>query len=260
MNQVVSIWDVSATIGGPIKKDKLWYFFAPRKWGNRNYAAGVYWNATQGTPFYTPNLNRPGDQFEDYRSQPLRLTWQANAKNKFNFFVDYPDSGCTCRNLPTTTSPEAISHWWFGRYPATEWDPTKGYGAFQTTWSYARSSKLLFEAGWSYMAGSWPEPYQPGTGPNDISITDQALGFTWNAQPVYIGTNSVPDHRSDRMAERFSVSYVTGSHSFKVGISDEQGWHTGYNFADQNVNYTFNQEASRPRSPNIRRRTPTPRG
>ena len=45
---------------------------------------------------------RRGDQFEEYRSQPVRLTWQASPKNKFNFLVDYPDSGCTCRNLPGT--------------------------------------------------------------------------------------------------------------------------------------------------------------
>ena len=49
MNQVADIWDASATIGGPIKQDKLWYFFAPRMWGNRNYAAGIYYNATQSS-------------------------------------------------------------------------------------------------------------------------------------------------------------------------------------------------------------------
>ena len=110
VNKVAEIWDASATIGGPIKQDKLWYFFAPRMWGNRNYAAGVYWNATQSTGLYTQDLSRPADQFEDYRNQPLRLTWQANAKNKFNFFVDYPDLGCSCRSsLPTTTDPAAVT-------------------------------------------------------------------------------------------------------------------------------------------------------
>lgn len=238
VNQVVSIWDFSGTIGGPIKKDKLWFFFALRKWGNRNHAAGIYWNATQGTGYYTPDLQRPADQFEDYRSQPLRLTWQANARNKFNFFIDYPDSGFS-RNLPTTTSPEAVSHWWFGRYPSGSWNPTKGFGLFQTTWSSARG-KLLLEAGWSYMSGSFSQPYGPGVSPNDVSINDLALGFRWNSLPLYVGTDDHPLHRSDRMAERFSVSYVTGSHAVKIGVSDEQGWHAGYNSANRNVNYTFN--------------------
>ena len=243
VNEVVDIWDLAATIGGPIKQDTLWYFFAPRKWGNRNYAAGVYWNATQSSGLYTQDLQRPGDQFEDYRSQPLRLTWQANSKNKFNFFIDYPDSGCTCRNLPTTLAPEAVSHYWFGRYPSVAWNPSQGYGAFQTTWSSVLSSKLVLEAGWSYMAGSWPEPYQPGQTLNDISRTDSTLGFTWGAQALYAGPTQDPTHRSDRMAERFSVSYVTGAHSAKIGISDEQGWHSAYDYVNGGVNYTFNKGA-----------------
>ena len=259
VNKVGSIWDTSATLGGPIKKDKLWYFMALRKWGNRNYSAGVYWNDTQGTPFYTPAdgtgidllgvqripAGRPmrrGDQFEDYRNQPLRLTWQANRKNKFNFLVDYPDSGCTCRNLPTTSSPEAVSHYWFGHYPDffKITDHNLGYGLFQTTWSSPRTNKLLVEAGWSWMLGSWPEPNQPGVTNDHISINDNQLGIRYNAPTSMNGPNEHPNHQSDRMAERFSVSYVTGSHAIKVGFQDEQGFRGSYVFAHQALNYTFN--------------------
>ena len=59
VNQVYQIFDVSATIGGPIKQDTLWYFFAPRLWGNRNYAAGVYYNATPHSGLYAgPGASR----------------------------------------------------------------------------------------------------------------------------------------------------------------------------------------------------------
>jgi hypothetical protein len=239
VNKVVYIRDASVTVGGPIKKDKLWFFFAFRKWGNRNYAAGVYWNQAQGTGYYVPDLSRPGDQLEDYRAQPVRLTWQASAKNKFNFFVDYPDLG-TLRNLPTTAAPEATGYLVFGRYPSIVWNPKKGYGLFQSNWSSALTSKLVLEAGWSYMAGSWPQPYAPGVSPNDVSTTDVALGFTWNSLPLYWGPTDHPIHRSDRMAERFSASYITGAHAIKIGISNEQGWHNAYNSVNQSVNYFFN--------------------
>src|SRR5207248_3046386 len=66
------------------------------------------------------------------------------------------------------------------------------------------------------------------------------LGFTWNSQPQYTGTRAHPNHQSDRMSERFSVSYITGSHAMKFGIQDEQGWHGAYRYANQNLNYTFN--------------------
>jgi hypothetical protein len=92
------------------------------------------------------------------------------------------------------------------------------------------------------MVGAYIEQYEPGTGPNDISRTDTTLGFTWGAVPLYsFGTSFNPIDHSNRMAERFSVSYTTGSHAFKVGISDEQAWQ-GFNLsANGNVNYTFSQ-------------------
>src|SRR5450631_2364553 len=133
VNKVANIWDLTATAGGPIVKDKLWFFFAPKAWGNRNYSAGVFWNDTQGTPYYTPANGtgvdflgvqrtpagqpiRRGDQFEVQNSYPVRLTWQATAKDKFNSFVDFPATGCSaCRPLPTVTSPEASGSYIWGR-------------------------------------------------------------------------------------------------------------------------------------------------
>ena len=132
VNKVGHIFDVTATAGGPIMKDKLWFFASPKVWGNRQYAAGVYWNDTQGSPFYTPANGtgidifgvqrapaglpiRRGDQFEVQNSYPVRLTWQATGKDKFNSFVDFPSTGCTCRSLPTTTSPEATGNYIWGR-------------------------------------------------------------------------------------------------------------------------------------------------
>jgi hypothetical protein len=40
------IWDVSGGVGGPIMKDKLWFYTAHRWWGHDNYVPGLYENAT----------------------------------------------------------------------------------------------------------------------------------------------------------------------------------------------------------------------
>ena len=45
-NKTQKLFDYSAGIGGPIKKDKLWFFFAPRSWGLIRNQAGVFWNKT----------------------------------------------------------------------------------------------------------------------------------------------------------------------------------------------------------------------
>jgi hypothetical protein len=261
VNKVGAIWDYGGTFGGPLKKDKAWFFFAPKFWGDRLYAAGSYWNDTQGTPFYTPANGtgkdllgvqrapaglpvRRGDNYEDQRSQPVRVTWQATPKQKFNFFIDYPERACTCRRAPTTTSPEATAGYHFRD------------GLIQTTWSSARTSKLLLEAGWSYALGSWPTFLQPTSTEKDIAIIDNGKGFTYNANPSYNGRigqdmagttafsgssfgKAGDGHRSDRMAERLSVAYITGSHAMKFGMQIEHGWHTSYTWVNQNVNYVF---------------------
>src|SRR6185295_6324117 len=46
---VKKIYDVGGGFGGPIKKDKLWYYGAIRHWATQNNVAGpIYWNANQG--------------------------------------------------------------------------------------------------------------------------------------------------------------------------------------------------------------------
>jgi hypothetical protein len=75
VDKVLNIYDVGGTLGGPVKRDKLWFFAAYRNWGNRNQIAGIFWNKTQGTPLYTPDPDRPADRFEYFRSWAGRLTW-----------------------------------------------------------------------------------------------------------------------------------------------------------------------------------------
>jgi hypothetical protein len=262
VQKVGKIWDVTGSAGGPILKDKLWFYASPKAWGNTNYAAGIYWNDTQGTPFYTPANGtgidifgvrrapaglpiRRGDQYEYARSEPYRLTWLATPRNKINWYMDFPEAACTCRGLPQTTSPEAVGNYIFGR---------KGHlwqiGLFQATWSSPVNSKLLLEGGWDFVFGGFPQVHQqenprddnavPNVGIHDISIQDIGIGFAWNDQVgAHSGTRFNPVNVSDRMVERFSVSYVTGAHATKFGISAEHGWKEAYTYVNDNVTYRF---------------------
>ena len=42
--------------------------------------------------------------------------------------------------------------------------------------------------------------------------------------------------------QRASMSYVTGSHQFKVGINTQQGWRRHVNEVNGDVNYTFRNQ------------------
>src|SRR5262245_44234430 len=109
-NKTIKLFDESISVGGPIKKDHLWFFVAPRTWGVARTQAGTYWNQTQnvylsapGAQYkvvkWTPWVDRPEDRMsgrlEWYDSVLSRVTWQANTKNKFNFSYD-EQRACNC--------------------------------------------------------------------------------------------------------------------------------------------------------------------
>jgi hypothetical protein len=58
--EVKQIYDVGGAVGGPVKRDKLWFYTAHRWWGSQEYAPGSFYNKTQGTPVYTPDPSRRG--------------------------------------------------------------------------------------------------------------------------------------------------------------------------------------------------------
>ena len=228
VNKVYYIYNVDGTLGGPIKRDKLWYLYSPRVTGNKNGVANVYFNATQGTPFYTPDLNRPGIREDLLWSQAIRMTWQASAKNKLNFHADV-QKHCVCRGRGEFEASEVAYKWDF-------W-PT---GLYQVSWSSPVTNRLLLEAGASAMIYNWPTLSQPEVQPTDFAILEQSTAFWYNARPSG-NINGLGDKKdADRFSQRFSVSYVTGSHSFKTGFGIEQGvYNVGWQ-ANGDRAYRFN--------------------
>ena len=225
-NEVVRVWDATFTLGGPIKRDKIWFLGLFREWGTEGQGAGKFWNLTQGTMFYTPDPDRPATGTEWYESKAVRITWQASPKDKFNFLMDR-QRNCNCHGNVRTTSvnpPESTLGYHF--------DPDALY---QATWSSPRTSRLLLEAGAGAALQSWPAEMQPGVTPDHISITEQSTGMTYNAATSYNAIQDVP-----RFTQRFSLSYVTGSHSVKTGIQLEQSIQNLSQEVNHDVNYRFN--------------------
>ena len=229
VNKPLNVYDATVTLGGPIRKDKLWFFGSAREWGNNYQFAGFYWNKTQGTPFYTPDLSRPATRTQWFESKAVRLTWQAAPKQKFSFFSDFQDA-CICRTGTTVAgsgvgvAPEAILAYHFR--------PT---GFHQATWTAPMTSRLLFDAAFSATINHWPQFRAPGVTPDTISILEQSTGIRFNARETYDDPNV-----QDRYGERFSISYVTGTHALKFGFQDEQGILKAYRVAATGgYSYTF---------------------
>ena len=251
VNSVKKIWDVNPAGGGPIIKDKLWWYGGFRFSGAQNYIAGMYENLRPGAAQYcastagcsygdashpttlvanSQDLNKPavgGDTWT--RGETLNLTWQANDKNKFTFYSHFNQRLVDCNNCAATVSPEAGLY--FTHRPEY---------ILQSTWSSPRTNKLLLEGGFTFYNETWifgPQPYNiNGYGPDAVvSKTEQSLGITYGANNVF--TNAYNHQFNFRAA----ANYVTGSHTFKVGV--QQMWGTRQYTYDTNQAqaWTFNR-------------------
>ena len=240
-NKRVKIFDEAASLGGPIKKDTLWFFGAYRTWGMAKQYAGVFWNQTQDQALtppgatlrvvpWTPWVDRPTDvysgRWESYDSQSGRLTWQAAAKHKIDFFIDH-QIGCNCGSTSAVGSQEAGGG--TGQY---KFEPNR---FVQLTYNSPLTSRLLLEAAYGASISQWNQLWQPGVQPNVASVTDVGLGITYGASAAYRGR---PDF-TNRQTQRFSATYVTGAHTFKTGIQTEQLATDQFIFANANMSYTF---------------------
>ena len=232
VNKVLRVYDANYSFGGPVVRDKLWFFTASRMTGNRNQLSGLYFNATHGDPClcYTPDLNRPAFKREWLRSVAGRLTWQASEKHKFNIFGD--TEAWYGRGRGSSNAPAAFTA--FNFWPD---------GLYQASWSSPVSNRLLLEAGQSLTRGSWPRPRsmfrEEGQGfrdmvNTDINIRELSTGIRYNAAGGFSDKTI-----NDRYVTRFSVSYVTGSHNVKVGIHQEYGPAERGSSYNQDINYDF---------------------
>ncbi len=82
------------------------------------------------------------------------------------------------------------------------------------------TSRLLLEAGASWQVANWINFAEQGVTRDDRSILELSNNYRYGATSAL----TAPQARTGRSAQRFSVSYVTGTHNLKVGISDEQGF------------------------------------
>ena len=110
-NTIKDTYDVNPAVGGPIVKDRLWFFSSLRWVENDNYVGGMFYNQNAGNPaawMYVPDSTRPAYDDATQPSRNIRLTWQATPRNKFNVYYDN-QVRCQCPNPSATIAPEATS-------------------------------------------------------------------------------------------------------------------------------------------------------
>jgi hypothetical protein len=206
-NPLRKLWDASIWYGGPIKRDRIWFFANARHQGNRKLVAGMWRNLNAGDPTkwtYEPDLSRQATEDGTWRNAGLRLTWQATPRNKVVAWWDEQDVCRLCLDgaATTTTSPEATST--SGAYPES---------VARLSWTSPLTNRLLLEAN---VRRHYEQPGGEETAANNrqlIRVTDQAgiiPGLTYRSQNWTRGGILT-------IAPTVSVAYITGAHSMKAG-------------------------------------------
>ncbi len=262
---IINSYDASASYGGPIKRDRLWFFGSYRSLETAAAVPGVVYNANAYDASRWDWVADPGVTARTLQGRATyigRLTAQVSAKHRVTYNHEYQrrcegstlkietDNGCNRRGADwvglgagsTAPSPEANPSY-FGNLP---------YHVNQAIWTAPITNRLLLEAGFTrfmFRGGTTGRPAPDGI-MNLIPVTEQStainpatgLQYAPRANFVYRSVATANPNYANPNNWRASASYVTGSHEMKVGY---QGAYIRVNnwflVGEPQLAYRFNQ-------------------
>jgi len=90
--KIIRSWDTSFSLGGPIKRDKVWFYATTRTFGNYTDIAGRFGNLNAGNPNRWDYVADPSITQRSAQSRKIigaRVTSQLTARNKISGYFDY---------------------------------------------------------------------------------------------------------------------------------------------------------------------------
>src|SRR5262245_16981403 len=236
---LTKVYDISGTLGGPIVRDRVWYFVNAHTGGSTRDTSNVYYNLNAGDAtkwLYAPDFSRREYSDRTFENASVRVTWQVTWRNKVSVFWDEQSLCRACTGAtpglsePARVTPEAVGV--LGR-------PLQ---VSQVTWSSPLTNRLIAEAGYGgtfFGVGNFER--QPNPTRDLIRVAEQcANGCAANGNIpglVYRSQDFSVAHTGSYLWKG-SVSYVTGTHSLKIGyqhtlMTDDRTWMTN----NQNLTY-----------------------
>jgi hypothetical protein len=240
----IKIWDLNPAAGGPIKRDKAWFWFSSRYTGSENQPAGAFINRNAFKPdVWTLDQDRsqPARNKGVWHSLQVRSTIQVTPRNKIAF--TWQDQNyCRCPDaISATRSPEASTD---RRFPHLQQQHVE--------WTSPVTNRVLLEvvgmhlferwgnmhlrsaSGDFFRSGGSLDPAFEAALPQMIGVLDQATGITYRSWNTWNNT-LVPN-----FAYRAAMSYVTGTHNLKVGANLVHGYQVTRTYNFQPYQYRFN--------------------
>jgi len=208
---VEKTFELNVGVGGPILRDKLWFYGSFRRYGIDDAPAGARFALDPSASLYTPDLTRSAINENRITSGNLRLTWQAAPTHKVTLYGDEMRRGLSANGLNSSVS--------FGGSTIFN-DPVDRI--LQATWTWVARNNLLIEVGETYKPDAWQFKRQGVNSPDLPGIFDFGTGQRYRSTIFTIRQDS------KQFNGKASMTYVTGSHNLKIGSSWFHGSRTGY--------------------------------
>ena len=250
--KIIRNWDTSISVGGPIKRDRVWFYGTARTFGEYTDIAGRFGNLNAGNPArwdYIADQSITSRTSNSRKSVAGRVTVQLSERNKVSASFD---KQFVCAGSTYTVEGEGCrvrGDDWMGVYGFGTWSPESTMSqdgrdhVMQFSYTAPVTNKLLLEAATSQFLSNW-NPTSPAGALNQepfIPVQEQSIaGGVPVPNMVYHGYAGLNNNYQTHNVWRASASYVTGAHSMKVGyqgayeVTDIFG-----DFADHGLQYRF---------------------
>jgi len=211
------VWDINVAQGGPIKKDKLWFFVTGRDWGVYQYIANSFFR-------YGDQAGQQTIDNARISSGLARMTGRIGEKNKIAGYLD------RIRKFRGHENSAPAGYAIAGE--ATDIRAPKQYYTSEIKYTGTLTSKFLVEAGFAINNESYsltpqdpttvPQLENSGGTPTNSLVIPKRDTILQTAYDQYDG--GIYYREPIRKTFVTSASYVTGSHNIKVG------WQYGYGY------------------------------
>ena len=254
--KIINNWDYSASLGGPLKRDRIWFYGTYRDFGQHQDIPGMYANRNAGDASRWNYERDPDVEARNATARTItsvRLTGQLTPRNKISAFYDH-QSWCdgSAMTRDASSCRRAGSNWIANGTPTVAPEaasgpngPASGYAdtslrLVQVSFTSTATSSLLLEAGMSSGLNKGGIMAPPGL-VQLIPVTEQASLNGMPAGLTYRGLARWQENWQNPNTWRAALSFVTGAHNMKFGYQGAYYVFENTDFRNEDrLTYQFN--------------------